>query len=321
MNKFNLHCARLLRIFAIMDNKGKIGSALVYGLTRPLAWLPLKSCRALGRAAGRFIGRTIGYRRDAVIANLARSFPEKKYHELTAICRRFYEHFGKVFMEAVWFGGCTDPQKLIRNGIVKMTNPEAVNSLYAKGKSVVVLTSHCGNWELYGGLVSYPYPSTLAYPENDICVVYRKQSSPTWDRFLGRNRIAPVVDKEHYDGRVESFSVMHYILRHRDRKQMYIFLNDQYPYTPKSCVNIRFMNQDTKAMDAAEHLARRLGLAVVYLSYREEQDGNYTMTFTPICEDATDSPKGEILHRYFELLEKDLREQPWNYLWTHQRWK
>lgn len=304
-----------------MDKTGKIGSALLYGLTRPLAMLPLSFHRACGRFIGRLAGKLVAYRRDIVMTNLSRCFPEMRYDELIRNCNRFYTHFGKIFTEAVWFGGCTDPRRLIRSRIVSLSNPEVVNRLYSLGKSVVVLTSHCGNWELYGGIVSYPDPGTLAYPENDICVVYRRQASAVWDRFLSRNRIAPVVDKEHYDGRVESFSIMRYVLSHKDRRQMYIFLNDQYPYTAKSKVAVRFMNQDTWAMDAAEHLARRLGMAVVYLSYRENEDGNYTMNFIPMCDDASGLPEGEVLHRYFALLEQDLRDQPWNYLWTHRRWK
>lgn len=304
-----------------MDNRGKIGSALLYGLTRPLAMLPLKFHRACGRSVGKFVGKVLRYRRDVVMANLARSFPDRKYDELTGICDRFYAHFGKIFAEAIWFGGCTDPRRLIRSRIVRMGNPEVLNRLFAMGKSVVVMTSHSGNWELYGGIKSYPYPAALDYPEKDVCVVYRQQASPTFDRFMARNRIAPVVDKENYDGRIESFKALQYIFRHRDRHQMYIFITDQYPYTSKSKVHVRFMNQDTWAMNASENLARHLGFAVVYLFMEEEEDGNYVMNLTPICDDASEMPEGEILDRYFRLLEQDLQKQPWNYLWTHKRWK
>lgn len=304
-----------------MDNKGKIGSALLYGLTWPLARLPLKFHRACGRALGRFLGKTVRYRRDEVMINLSRCFPELDYWHVRAVCDRFYEHLGKVFTEAIWFGGCTDPGRLVDSRIVRISNPEAVNRFREDGRSVVVLTSHSGNWELYGGIESYPHPQRLAYPEQDVCVIYRRQASPAVDRFLGRNRIAPLEDKKHYDGRVESFEALRYILRHRDCAKMYIFINDQYPYTSKSKVRVRFMGQDTWAMDAAENLARHMGYPVVYLSTREEDDGNYTMNFIPVCDNAAEMPEGAILSRYFELLEQDLREQPWNYLWTHRRWK
>ncbi len=27
------------------------------------------------------------------------------------------------------------------------------------------------------------------------------------------------------------------------------------------------------------------------------------------------------MRRYYKLLEADIEAQPWNYLWTHNRWK
>ena len=237
-----------------MDKTGKIGSTALHVLTWPLSRLPLGFHRACGRFIGRLAGRVVSYRRDVVMTNLARCFPEMRYDELTATCNRFYAHLGKVFTEALWFGGCTDPQRLVRSRIVTLTNPEVVNRLHELGRSVIVLSSHCGNWELYGGIVSYPRPERLAYPENDICVVYRRQSSPVWDSFLSRNRIAPVVDKGHYDGMVESFSIMRYVLKHRGTQKMYIFLNDQ----PTLAVGLKMLT-DTM-----------------------EQQGTYTLLFASI---------------------------------------
>ena len=117
-----------------MDNKGKIGSALLYGLTWPLARLPLKFHRACGRALGRFLGKTVRYRRDEVIINLSRCFPELDYWHVRAVCDRFYEHLGKVFTEAIWFGGCTDPGRLVDSRIVRISNPEAVNRFREDGR-------------------------------------------------------------------------------------------------------------------------------------------------------------------------------------------
>ena len=51
------------------------------------------------------------------------------------------------------------------------------------------------------------------------------------------------------------------------------------------------------------------------------EDGGYTVSFSLIAEDASAMTAREMLDEYYRLLEKDLREQPWNYLWTHKRWK
>lgn len=301
-----------------MNNQGKIGSMLLTVLTRPLAVLPLKFHRACGRFMGRVAGRLIRYRRDVVMTNLSRSFPEKKYDELQDICDKFYMHLGKIFAEAVWFGA-SSYDRLRKAGIVTVTNTEVVNDLYDKGKSVFVMCSHNGNWELYGGYASY---GDFKFAESDTCMVYKKQASPTWDRFLNRNRLAPIRNKEAYGGLVETFSIVRYVYRHKDRPKLYNFITDQYPYTASSKVRIdSFMNQPVWSMDGAPALARHFGMSVVYLNMREKEDGNYELTFTPICEDASEYSTEDILKRYYTLLEKDIREQPYNYLWTHKRWK
>lgn len=302
--------------------KGKIGGTLIFAITRPLAILPLSWQRTLGRFLGWLAGDVIGYRRDVVITNLSRAFPEKQYHEISDICRRFYRHFGKVFTEALWFGGHSNPRTLHKSHIVEMKNVSLLNELYDKGKSIFVMASHNGNWELYGGYISYAYEEKLKCPENDFCVIYKKMSSRTFEQFMTRNRIAPIVDKDNFDGMVETDLALRYCLKHRQDKKIYTFITDQYPYSDRSKVKIEsFLNQPTYSMDGAPALAHKLGMAVVYLNMREKEDGNYEMELTRICEDASQMSVSEILTQYYRLLEEDIKAQPWNYLWTHKRWK
>ena len=129
-------------------------------------------------------------------------------------------------------------------------------------------------------------------------------------------------DPEHYEGMVESFNILRYALRHRDEKKLYNFITDQHPYSKSSCVDVDdFMGQPTKSMDGAVSLAHKLGMSVVYLGMKCREDGGYTMHFSLIAEDASTVTAREMLDSYYSLLEKDIREQPWNYLWTHKRWK
>lgn len=295
---------------------------LIHILTRPLAILPLKTLRALGRFMGWLAGDVLAYRRDVVITNLSRSFPEKQYHEISDVCRRFYRHFGKIFAEALWFGAHSSRKQLRRSHIVEMKNVGILNELYDKGKSVFVMASHNGNWELYGGFISYAYEEELKCPENDVCVIYKKMSSKSFEKFMTRNRIAPIIDKDNYDGMVETDLALRYCLKHRHDWKIYTFITDQYPYSDRSKVRIEsFLNQPTYSMDGAPALAHKLGMAVVYLNMKEKEDGNYEMELKLISEDAGTRTVQDILDEYYRLLEKDIQDQPWNYLWTHKRWK
>lgn len=298
-----------------------VGYYVLKVLTKPLSLLPLGFHRKAGVFIGWLMGSVLHYRRDVVMTNLARSFPDRLYEELAEICRRSYRHLGTVICEAVWFGSCSH-SKLRRHGIAEMDNPELLNGIFKQGKSVFVLTSHRGNWEILGGYESYAVKEPLLYPENDLCVVYRQLSSKAWDQFMYSNRVSPIVDMEHFDGLVESFSVMRYAVRNRERAKCYNFITDQSPYGNAARVRVNdFMNQPTVSMTGGVSLARMMKMPVLYMDMSCTPEGNYRMHYTMISEDASTMETKDILDRYHELLQKDLEREPWNYLWTHKRWK
>lgn len=304
-----------------MGKQGKIGSTLIFILTRPFAILPLGFHRVCGKVIGRFCGKVLRYRRDVVMINLSRCFPDKKYDELQSICDRFYEHFGKIFCEAVWFGGSSNPKRLIESKIVSVDNPEVINELYDKGKSVIIMGGHDGNWELFGGFRYYNSPVPLKFTEYNTAMVYRKLSSAAWEDFMAKNRTRPVKDKKAVEGMVDTFGIMRFVITHKDERYMYSFVTDQFPYTSSSMADIDFFGQKTVTMNGAPVLAKKFGFALVYMSMKEEENGNYTMHYTKMCEDASSLEVKDLLRQYYDLLEDTLREQPWNYLWSHKRWK
>lgn len=304
-----------------MNFGAKIGYGLLYAVTRPLAALPLGFHHACGHFFGWLAGSVLHYRRDVVMTNLARSFPEKKYDELKQIRKQFYRHFGNVFCEAIWFGGCRNPKRLIKSGIVEITNPELINECCDSGRSVFVMSSHVGNWELYGGYEYYAQNPKFHFDVWSIVEVYKRLSSPVWNKFIDTNRKAPIKDRKHFDGVVESGDIMRYAIQHKADFRLYNFITDQYPYTDHK-VRVRdFMHQETYSMEGIVSLARKFKLPVMYLNMAEESEGHYKMTYTKICDDASTMESIDILNKYYECLEADINAQPWNYLWTHKRWK
>lgn len=304
------------------SNKGKFGASLVRVLLWPLSKMPLGFHRACGKGLGWLLGSVVRYRRDVVMTNLSRSFPDKKYAELSDICKRFYKHMGCIFTEAIWFGGCTKGKRLDKTGIVRMHGTGLLNSFLDSGKSVFVMYSHMGNWELIGGYGHYSPDVPQHFGEHNVCVIYRRLSSPVWDKFIARNRVAPLQDPDGFEGMIETFQVLRYILSHRNEPKLYNFNGDQFPYSSSSCVDVgEFMHQPTLSMDGAPALARKLGMPLVYMSMFVREDGGYDATFRLIAEDSSKLSVKELLQRYYAMLEADLDEQPWNYLWTHKRWK
>ena len=310
----------------MQQEKRSIGVVLVEALLGLFARLPLKFHLGFGRFLSWLMRDVIHYRRDVVMTNLSRSFPEMKYGELKDLMKQCYRHFGDIVAEAIWFGGCKNARgrrRLNESGIVDIVNPEVFNEVYENSTNVMVLSSHAGNWELLGGWFSYNHNKEVplkSCPE-EIGVVFRRLKSALWDRVIEDNRCNSLKDTN-FDGYLESLEVFRFAIAHRKQKFIYIFPTDQYPYAIATKHNVgKFLNQETMAMTGGAALANKFGMSVNYLRWKVTGRGRYSVEFVPICSNAADYTPERIMEMYYAELEKDIKDQPWNYLWTHKRWK
>ena len=292
------------------------------GLIVVLSKLPLRFHYRVGDAFSWIVRSLLHYRSDVVWINISRSFPDKKYKELKQIYKDFYRHFGELVAEFLWFGG-SSYGRLRKQGIVRLTNSQLLTDIYEKSPSVTLLSTHCGNWELLGGLPGYDSEDGAKFgiSEKDIYVVYKKLTNEVSDRVFALNRIAPL-ELVGTECEVESKNVLRFSIANKNRKCLYIYPADQAPYkgTGKHPIG-EFMHQPTNAMMGSMGVACKLSHAVVYLQMKRLERGHYEMTFIPICDDASKSTPEEILRKYYDLLQQELNETPANWLWSHKRWK
>ena len=299
----------------------KVGSWLLLGLLRLLGLLPLRVHYALGRFVTWLLQYVVGYRRDEVMHNLTKAFPDEKVWDLRVVRKEFYRHLGEVIAETVWFGACRGPKRLHRQRLVEIDNPELVATYREASPGMVILAGHTGNWEIIGGIAAYNYsdiPSPLS--EENYCVVYRALSSRVWGEIMRDNRTAPLHDRKAYDGYLDSKELIRYAFKHAGEGKAYGILIDQRPYFHSPAdIEVDFMGQRVKTMTGGAALARKFNMAVLYQTARRDRRGHYTLHYTPICGDASKMSVEEIMKKYYALLESDIREQPANYLWSHKR--
>lgn len=308
------------------QEKKSFGVLLFKLLAAPLAALPLSFHLSCSRFVAWVLRVLVRYRKDDVMINLSRSFPDKKYAEIKEIARHFYRHLGEIFTQAIWFGGCRGARGRKRfsdSRVVDLVNPACFNSLFDGSPGMMVLTSHTGNWELLGGWFNFNHDENepLHQAFNELVVVYLGLKSKFWDRFIADNRCCAVNDTS-FDGYVETRNVLRFALSNRERKLAYVFPTDQYPYTIAKKHSVgKFLSQETLAMTGGAALAGKLHFPVCYMRWTDTGDGRYKVELVPICKDAAEMAPEDIMKQYYSLLEKDIQAQPWNYLWTHRRWK
>lgn len=290
------------------------------GAVRFFAIFPLKVHYFWADVIAWVLRNVVGYRREVIAINMGRSFPASAcyYDDIERFSRKYYRHMAEIMVEAVWFFGA-NPGKMMRSGLLTIMDSKVLELAWNTAPSVVILYSHCGNWELMGGIPHSRCADATEFPvpESDMRCVYKALSNRTWDEFFKRSRTSMTRDS---GAMLESKQLLRYMLTNRNRRLAYFLNIDQNPY--KSSVPVGdFMNQPTRAFLGPAEIAHKLGFAVLYMSFERVERGHYELSFTPICMDASRMEPKDIIRKYYDCLEAEIYRHPDNWLWSHKRWK
>ena len=294
---------------------------LVKAFMRLFSWLPLGVHYFNAHILGWLARCVVRYRVKVVRENIDKAFPEKTPKERKRIFKDFYLHFGQIITETVWFSG-SSPKRIRRSRIVTVKNAELLDELQAKADGTIVMFAHCGNWEVLGGFPYFDYGGHQpCLNEHNTANVYKRLNDPVWDDILRESRTKAIgPDSDNY---VETNSILRHVIEHKKDKMFWFFCTDQWPYgSAKAYTIVNFMHRKTRSMTAAAALARKLGLAVCYLSItRAEGHKKYICELKPIADNASSMTDQQIIEQFYKYIEEDIYADPGNYLWSHRRWK
>ncbi len=104
--------------------------------------------------------------RKNVTANLKTIFPQKSPSEIAQIRIELFRNFAKYLVD---FFRLSKSDSDFVNKSIRIENLHYIDEALSKGKGVIILSAHIGNWELGGvsmGMKGYPI-STVALPHKD----------------------------------------------------------------------------------------------------------------------------------------------------------
>lgn len=296
-------------------NKISLGARIVVGIMRLFGHLPLSFHHFMSHIIYGILKLT-GYRRDVVVTNIARSFPNEKYDFIKRTTNDFYRQFARTITE-IFFMSTGSYDKLERYKFMRITGAEHVAASLREGRPVMVLMSHNGNWETIQALIKLSYCPEIT--QETYRVVYRQLHSKLWDDVF---KIIRISYEPGFKGLIEANDCIRYILTHRTEPKMYVFITDQFPYKKWSEPVGKFMNQDTLSMTAGAGLAKRFGMDILTLNVLPDKgEYNYELRIEPCSQASEDITPTEIMQRYYATLENVIKENPSAYLWSHKRWK
>lgn len=250
----------------------------------------------------------IGYRKKVVTQNLISAFPQKSEEEIATIRRQFYRHFCDVMLETL---------KLLtiskRNLIKRCSMDEAAQQNFKtylnNNQSVVCVLGHCGNWEWTSLAFQLYFP-------NNLTGVYHPLSNKNVDSFMLNLR-------RRFGGEMVAMNLLYKrLLQLKDLKKITTvgLIADQSP-PPEGAYWTRFLNQDTPVFYGPEKLAKKFNFPLIYLSSTKVKRGYYKLETAVLTETPQQTAEGEISELHTRQLEKNLLQQPFNWLWSHRRWK
>lgn len=281
-------------------------------LLRAVARLPLGALYPLATLIYLLAYHVTGYRRRVVERHIADSFPHKTAAEHRAIVKEFYRNFADYIVETIKLLHISDREMKRR---MTFGNVEAIERLLDDNRQVMVLFSHCFNWEWAPSVTLWFDPRRERKIE--FGQVYRPLNNHWMDSFmLGlRSRFGSVS--------YPMKGVLRELLRARRDGTPTVtgFMSDQKPIYGDVRHVIDFLNHPTPTLLGSEELASKLKMGVVYWDISKTSRGHYHIEVIPVTDDASTWEPTTLTDRYFQLLSDTIHRQPSLWLWSHKRWK
>ena len=288
----------------------KILYPIVYGFCYLISLLPLRVLYCISDVLYLLLYKLIGYRRRVVRNNLSTSFPEKDEKERRTIEKKFYHFFCDYIIETIKLLSIRR-KTLLKH--MEYRNMEEMERCFDEGQSVCALLGHYCNWEF----LTTVNVGWKRYPEAKVGLVYHPLSSKVVDRLI-------IATRQHTGGvAVPKQEVLRYMIRYKQQGLHSLFglISDQSPKWENIHLWLPFLNHETPVFTGAERLIRKMNNAVFYAEMSRPKRGKYVVNFQLMTREPGTLEENELTRMFFTRLEETIRQTPYLYLWSHDRWK
>lgn len=286
-------------------NRDNIIYTILNKLTTLVGKIPLEQGSRIGQIVGRWIYRFDSKHRAIAVDNLEQALGiERNKAENAALT--VFENLGKIFFEAAWLW--TQPHKVIAPHF-RVIGRENLENASAKGRGVLALTAHFGNWEL---LTYFAYMT--GYP---LHLIYRPLDFNPLDQLVTKNRARfgshPIPKRKS----------LRPILRALKKRHVVGFLMDQ------SCdwydgVITPFFHEPvfTNKGMALVALKSKAPVVPVFVVREGTQFACHILPEIPLVDTGDKIADLETNSARFAIVIEDfIRQYPEQWFWVHRRWK
>jgi len=261
----------------------------------------------IGERVGRLGYRPLGIRRAVVERQVAAAFPDLPPADVRRIARAAYGHLGRTSIETAILPSYS-PERII-DLFECVDGWSIVEERISRGKGLIIVTGHLGNWELGGAY--------LAARGLEVEAVARHMANPLFDRYLTRTRQKIGMHIVHDEDAVRR------VPRSLRSGRTVAFVVDQGALGLASSW-VPFFGRFAKTPRGPAVFALRLGAPIVFGAALRQPSGRYRLFLEPVDVVETGDREADvdrIVGDYTAVLERWVRRAPEQYLWHHRRWK
>lgn len=280
--------------------------ALLRTVVAALGPLGIARASAIGARLGRLGYWPLGIRRGVVTRHINACFPERSDAERATLVRASYEHLGRTAVESILMSRL-GPESL-RDLFEGVDGWDAIERGRLRGKGLVLVAGHLGNWELSGA-----YLSALGVP---VAAVAKRQLNPLSDAFVNRTRRRLGMAVVYDDEAVRKLPRM--------LRDGYAFglLADQAGLG--AATHVPFFGRPARTPRGPAVFALRFDAPLIFVCAARQPSGKFVLHLEEVEVTHTGDLEADVevtTARFTAVLEKWVRRYPGQYLWAHRRWK
>lgn len=279
---------------------------LFRGLSFWTSFLPLNFSLFLGRRLGDLIYLFDRRHRAIAYANIRKTVADKFDCASSArITRRAYQAFGQNLIEISFIPRIN---KRYLERYIRIENKDYIEQAFARGKGVIFLIVHEGNWELSNIICA-----NLGFP---FVMFVRDQGFPRLNALLNAYRLKQGIKIIHKEAGARQLIE---VLRNNQAVGMTV---DQ---GGRNGQIVKFFGKEASMSVGAVKLTLKYDCSIIPVFYTRVK-GPYTKVILDQVWTATKSAQAENdlrqnLQRLISVYENYIRQYPQEYLWTYKIWK
>ena len=291
---------------------GKVRPYLEYLMLRAfqavVQLLPQKFAYALGRCAGGTFAGVL-FRRKVVMENLQLAYGnEKSPAEIRQLARATFRNLAQTLMEMMWLRGRLTEERLAE--LTTLEGGDVVREALSRGRGLLIVTAHLGNWELAGHVLSREF--------GPVHSVARPLKNKYVNRYLDHLR------NECGQNIIERGGALKEIVKVLRQNGIVVLLIDQ--HARRDSLPVDFFGQQAWTVTAPAAFALRMGCPIVTgYSYRDPDGLHHHMVIDELIDLESTGDKDADVRQATQLLtgriEAFVRKHPEQWLWVHRRWK